>query len=517
MASATKTIRQKIEHRPGISEWFETTQELFNRVVAFYFQVIQVHPGVLELSNKAALTALERLTHTTKRNPDPETPLSQIGDNIPAMFRRAAINTAIGSARSFFSSLGRWRKQKEKAKSKGKRVILHPPVPPRTWNRSVNLYDGMRKDRTDKRITVKLWDGQTWRWVRFRLSGRAVPDDWKAGSPQVVRKGKRWWLHTPISKTFHKPPKIEDQLEQDPNLRVCAVDLNVNDTLAVCTIQTADGTVVASCFIRGGRELHGRRKRLLGRIARNRSRTGVIAEGEQDNKDLWAKIRHLDKDAAHRVSRRIIQFAQEHGATVIVFEHLGRFRPVRGRYSRRANEKRSYWLRGRIFEYAKYKAWEEGILTSRVNPCNTSRLCANCGSPVARYGRGELPIAYQPGAPLFYCPVCSRRGNADHNASINIGQRLFTRFGLEKPHIRSTSGAPKGAGVSLPQVAEVGVGCVPATRFQGMGSGTGTAPPEGIPRPLRPHRSSGYAAGTPDRRVRRGAQRSLRLHRPGTG
>jgi hypothetical protein len=74
MATATKTIRQRIEYRPGIFECFQTTQELFNRLAAFYFEVIQAHQGVLEMSNQDALTALERLTHATKRNPDPVMP-----------------------------------------------------------------------------------------------------------------------------------------------------------------------------------------------------------------------------------------------------------------------------------------------------------------------------------------------------------------------------------------------------------------------------------------------------------
>jgi len=83
---------------------------------------------------------------------------------------------------------------------------------------------------------------------------------------------------------------------------------------------------------------------LLGRIARNRSKTGIIAADQQDNAALWAKIRALDEDAAHRVSRRIVDFARAHGATILTFEHLGHFKPQKGMYSRRGNEKRSYWL-----------------------------------------------------------------------------------------------------------------------------------------------------------------------------
>lgn len=531
--SATKTIRQQLAYRPGISEWFASTHELFNRVVAFYFNVIQARLDMLDLSNKEALTALERLTHATKRNPDPPVPLSEVATHIPAMFRRAAINTALGAARSFHSNLARWRREKEKAEARGRRFHKHPPVPPRNWNRSSTFYAGMWKQRTNRRITLKLWDGQSWRWVRFRLSGREIPEGWEAGSPQVVQRGRNWWLHTPIEREIVRPHKVAAQIKNNPNVRVCSVDQNINDALAVCTILEADGTVVATRFIRGGRELHGRRKSLLGRVARNRSKTSIIAKDEQDNADLWAKIRNLDEDTAHRVSRRIVEFAQAYGATIIVFEHLSRFRPERGKYSKRSNEKRSYWLRGRIFKYTRYKAWEEGVVTCRVNPRGTSRECADCGSPVARYGSdlltadGEPATAYRPGAPLVLClnPECGMRGHADRNASRNIGQRLLARhldfvypLHQEKPHTRPLVGrASKEAGVSCSQDAENGSGLQsdwnspPQTERHGARNGHGTARTEldgaastqrglsqsaGIPRSLRPQRSGGHAAIT---------------------
>jgi IS605 OrfB family transposase len=159
---------------------------------------------------------------------------------------------------------------------------------------------------------------------------------------------------------------------------------------------------------------------------------------------LWQKIRAIDEYEAHRVSRRIVEFAQAHGATIIVFEHLGNLKPQKGRYSKRSNQKRAYWLKGKIVTYARYKAWELGILTSRVSPRNTSRDCSGCGySPVARYAAGESPLDYQPGAPLYLCPACLKRGHADHNATHNIGFRFFERaFKTLSESLHS-----KGAGV----------------------------------------------------------------------
>ena len=131
MAKATKTIRQVLNYRPDVQEYFAANQSLFNRVASCYFDVIQ-----LDLSNKEALTALEKLTHTTELNPDPVMPLVSIEQDIAAMFRRAAINAALGSARSFYGNLSRWSKRKEKAEAKGKKFKERPPVPPRTWNKA---------------------------------------------------------------------------------------------------------------------------------------------------------------------------------------------------------------------------------------------------------------------------------------------------------------------------------------------------------------------------------------------
>ncbi len=437
MAKATRTIKQPLRYRAAHSSYFAATKDLFNQITAFYFEVISLHEAVLDLSNQEALSALEKLTHPTKSNPRPVMPLSEaVTADVPAMFRRAAIHAALGSARSFYSHLCKWRKQKEKALGKGKKFTIRPPVPPRRWNKSVTLYAGQWKERTGKSILLKLWTGSSWAWIKCDLQGRDLPTQWDVESPTLVQDGHQWNLHTAVKKKFAGPCKVEQQLTTNAETRICSVDLNITKHLAVCSVLTVEGTVVATRFIGGGKQLHGLRKRQLGRIARNRSKTGIIAKDEQDNAALWAKVRALDEDAAHQVSHRIVQFAKEHQASIVVFEHLGHFKPQKGKYSRRGNEKRSYWLRGKIFKDSKYKAWNEGIVTCRVSPRNTSRECARCGALVARYDTGKPAEGYTAGAPLVYCPQCQMRGNADRNAAIVIGKRLLARYQIssqEKP------------------------------------------------------------------------------------
>ena len=149
-------------------------------------------------------------------------------------------------------------------------------------------------------------------------------------------------------------------------------------------------------------------------------------------------------------------------------EHLGNLQPAKGKYSHRGNMKRAFWMKGRIFTYVTYKAWNERIITSRVNPKNTSRECARCGAQVVRYAKGQPEEGYTAGAPLVLCPECHMRGHADRNASIIIGQRLLARYhrsahqqkvsqnAQEKPHAPLPCGERelKDSGVSSSQDAK---------------------------------------------------------------
>src|SRR5215469_13667115 len=224
MAKATKTIKQQLCYKRAHASYFATTKTLFNQVAAFYFDVIVAHPGILDLSSKEALTALEKLTHTTKDNPHPVMPFSAvITADVPAMFRRAAIHAALGSAKSFTTHLEKWRKQKEKATARGKRFAIHPPVPPRSWNRSVTLYAGQWKERTAKSIMLKLWTGSSWVWIKCGIPGCDLPNEWEMESPTLVQDGHYWKLHTAVQKMFASPATVEQQLTTNSETHICSV------------------------------------------------------------------------------------------------------------------------------------------------------------------------------------------------------------------------------------------------------------------------------------------------------
>jgi hypothetical protein len=41
---------------------------------------------------------------------------------------------------------------------------------------------------------------------------------------------------------------MEEQMTSRPDIQVCAVKLSINDALAVCIIQTSEGTTLATRF-----------------------------------------------------------------------------------------------------------------------------------------------------------------------------------------------------------------------------------------------------------------------------
>jgi hypothetical protein len=94
--------------------------------------------------------------------------------------------------------------------------------------------------------------------VHLAKPSEPISEGWQAGCPVLLKRRGRFWLHTPLEKKFETPAKAVDQVATDPQLRLCAIDLNLGDTQAVCTIVQADGTVGATLFIRGGDFLHAR-------------------------------------------------------------------------------------------------------------------------------------------------------------------------------------------------------------------------------------------------------------------
>ena len=82
-----------------------------------------------------------------------------------------------------------------------------------------------------------------------------------------------------------------------------AVDLNVKQ-LAVITVRQ-HGQVIQTRFV-SDQGLDQARFRHLKRIARKQWQSGKPVTGEHSNQQLWAHIRRMNTDAAHKAARAIV-------------------------------------------------------------------------------------------------------------------------------------------------------------------------------------------------------------------
>lgn len=424
-----KTHRYNLLTTTKLDEVAQRTVCIFQQAVSYYLQVLQDHQELLNAGNW--LRACEILTHTTRHNPNPQYPFDIDFVSFPSGYRRAAIAKAYGLAKAWQTSYRKWSNKKAKTVeknikrlAKGKKLIKLDRPPPfpvesKSW---VTFYGSEYKLLDQHHIMLKLYTGSAYSYFKIALvQPLVVPEGYVTGSPTLVKKASGWELHIPIIQAERQTlAKIVERIK-DKHFRFCAMDLGINRH-AVLTIQDTKGRVYATKCISGKKDNH-LRKRYLEKIVRLQKKTRIIPGGERFAKHLWDKVRHLNDDIAHRVSKQILDFAESHGANVVVFEHLGNLRAEKGTKSRWLNQKFNHWVKGRIFRYTQYKGLHRNILSSRVNPKHTSKRCPYCGMlTIERYNvRGK-------GVDLAKCTNCGTFGmNSDFVGSLGIGQKFILR------------------------------------------------------------------------------------------
>ncbi|WP_414590099.1 hypothetical protein [Scytonema sp. PCC 10023] len=447
----TKTLRSKLLRNDfDLSE----TNKMFSDVTLFFLLVIKEDPdGVC--------------THgiDSKRYYEPrffgDRPTQTFPFEVPQTFRRAALSKACGIYKSWKSNYDNWVALVEKRKARrtessarqtlgkvnkrGKSDKKHcPPILPTRLLLNANLYSGMFKEDTGTTIVLKILVKGQWKWVKFTYKSAAIHSEWKKSTPAIITKPDgSVWLNWTIERYCIATGGIKT-LMQDGN-RICAVDTDLDGEImkAVILDVDADGSVneLARTTLSGHRSHVKRRKLRLGKIAKLMSKTGLIIKGFASTR--WEQIKRCEREAANQLSAQLIDFAHRWRCAVIVFEFLGNLKPQLGRYSRRSNQKRAYWLKSKVMDETSRKARQNhNILSAKVNPRNTSKLSAKDGCEVLR--TSDMDVAelmannpkvwdnfkrthgYHPGS-----LAVTRNGyiiNSGYNAARNIGIKFLTRY-----------------------------------------------------------------------------------------
>ena len=412
-------------------DWLHQTKTLYTKVVAHFFEVLTKERELLTLSDFLLLRALEEKCIGTKemKANGVMIPYPLVGfPKIPLYFRRSAINAAIALMRqcTFYSP---WIEENSINKSdntsleKNSYEVICANCP-------LTLYKGMYQNFMETSIELKLFTGETWRWVKYPFSGRTFPKEATKMSPFLVLKSKEAWLNVPLSFEVSDIRTVKERMEQENC--ICAVSFPDYHVMAAAVILSKDGTVVEQKLFLGGKQKEHQRKKILEKLQesqKSRRQKKQIKQREDtsltlmENKSLYQKLHEINRYYAQSISRQIVEYCMNLGIKVIVVPNYED--PINFSNKRYMNTDNYRWLGRSIIKKLKYKAFQQGIVVTSIRPCHISDTCSECGSKIRKYNEGHSASYKYFGGKLFLCPN-GHKGNTAYNTARNIGKIFLT-------------------------------------------------------------------------------------------
>ena len=212
----------------------------------------------------------------------------------------------------------------------------------------------------------------------------------RQGESDLVLVHGKWYLLAACN--------VEEMPEQETN-DALGIDLGI-----VNLATDSDGQVYSGEAVEKNRRIHAHRRR-------NLQRKGTKAATRKLRK-LSGKQHRFQTDTNHRISKTIVQKAQDTHRAIAVENLTGIRSRITARHSQRARQ--SNWSFFQLKQFISYKARRAGILLVEVDPRNTSRTCPACGS---------IDKANRRSQSLFSCVHCGYSAPADHNAAVIIAAR----------------------------------------------------------------------------------------------
>jgi hypothetical protein len=422
----------------------EATCAVLNAARAFYLDFFLAHADKLAekvtyyseehlelrerlISAHELLTWAESCTVATAAHPHPWPGwnFSECFPGMPFAYRRSVIKDAIGKARSYLSNHAHWEAS---SKKKGKPGLPAATDHPTLYQGCLALELGAL-DLQEAFVRINVYAAGGWCWLQYPVSSsrylvqRLREADWQRQSPTLVLRAHTAELHIPQVKKITARKVMERK--QDPDLVTVGVDLNVKN-LAVITVRQ-HGQIIETVFV-SDHGLDAHRYRHLKRVAKKQWQSGKPVKGEHSNQQLWRHVDRLNEDAAHKVARRIAAVCASYPGCILLFERLRKIKSGEASKSRRMNRKRANQLRGKINQYARDKAYVEGVVTVEVNPHGTSQYCSRCGARGERFSYRDGKRIVEKWGKLFCCPVCHYEANADFNASVNVHRSFYREW-----------------------------------------------------------------------------------------
>lgn len=376
--------------------WMQKTQELYNEILRFYYDLYLDTFSGIQPGTQEAMRRLEKLTVMGRDRIPVQHPLPW--EKVPLYFRRAAINSALAAARSYLA-----RDNQNKRTEK--------------FAESVTFYKGMYRDFKENEISLKLWNGDSWKWIRCRLKGNKSPDTGQMLSPALVLKRnhadddiKRAELHIPWKMPINDGRNAKERMAAKE--KICSAVFTNKDTSLVCCILNQSGDMESCLFLRGGAEYAHRCHLTAEKLDRSQKSSGE-GDNPRANARYWEKLKNLSENYAHQFSRQLIDYCKKNGAKILVLpqyeqNHRNFIMLSAGNYS-------PIHLSTSIRKKLKYKAWQEGIVVLEIQQHKISSVCCDCGGKVKIRGSE------------FVCEN-GHQGNRYLNTARNLGKKCLEEF-----------------------------------------------------------------------------------------
>ncbi|WP_199614162.1 RNA-guided endonuclease InsQ/TnpB family protein [Paenibacillus alkalitolerans] len=240
-------------------------------------------------------------------------------------------------------------------------------------------------------------------WVNYLLTGKMDPQSKycqssfegvsvpKKGNAQLFEKKGKWYFSFAISFETNASSKTSKAIGVDRGLRLIAV---------------AGDAESGKYMTFNGRQI-GHIRRTYSRLRR----TFMKAKNMKALKRLEDKEQRVIRYWNHVISKKIVKFGIECGASIINLEDLSNIRSMK-KYWKRADRNINSWAFYDLEKKLTYKSRLAELRVEKVSPFKTSQECSKCG----RINKSNRRKAN-------YTCSCGYKDHADVNASFTISKR----------------------------------------------------------------------------------------------
>ena len=382
----------------GINKMLKPTVNKYREALAFLILIINNEwDSISALKGNRKNNLVEHLIHTTKDNAAKYPEFDQLFYKMPCYFRRGVIADAIGIVSSYRSNYENWEKNGKIGK------------PPRLQTKHYScpiFYRDNTYEETDSPniVNLKLYINNDWVWYPVHLRATDIKyiqkycQNKEMSAPILERRYNKYYLR------FAFTEKVKLNEVKTENQKVLAVDLGINND-AVCSVMTADGTVLNRKFINFKSD-KDRLYHTLNKIKKKQKKYHSVSK-------LWSYAKNCNEQHSIKIAQAIVDYAVSQNVHCIVFEHLD----TNGKISGSKKQKLTMWRKNYIQGIVTSKAHQMGIRISRICAWNTSKLSFD-GSGEVKREKNNYSI----------CTLGNgKQYHSDLNASYNIGARYFIR------------------------------------------------------------------------------------------